>query len=163
MKPGDPYYGAAGIVQSLISQLLRRVPQLQAQDFVQRLKLHSKATMSTSFLCGLLDKLILCLPADTLVFCGIDAINIHEGHCYSVYQEFEEVVESLVQLRERTLINGCMFKLIFTCSWNSHKFYKLVPDQKQDVAWIPTRVSQQGGLTSSKWKSVLEKNLKFFA
>jgi len=156
IEPGDLYFGAAGMVRSLIGQLLDKVPQLPFQDLVPRDPAKAK---SVSFLCGLLEDLILRLPPDAVVFCAIDSINIHEEN-NSTYEEFEEVVETLVQIRERTASAGCAFKLIIACSWNSHRLYKLIPDQKREVMWLPVKVPHQGGLTTARWKAIMEKNLR---
>jgi hypothetical protein len=143
------------MVRSLLGQLLEKAPRLISQGVMIG---GPPKVKSLTSLCGLLEDVILGLPRDTIVFCAIDSINIHEENSTG-YDEFEELMESLVQIRMRTATVGCVFKLMIAYAWNSHRFYKLLPDQKRQVIWLPVKVPPQGGLTKAKWKAIMEKNI----
>jgi len=155
VKPDDPYFGAAALARSLLQQLLEQLPHTLSRDLVPR---NANRIQSTSYQCGILEDVVLRLPRDAFILCAIDSINIHEDQD-SNYEEFEEVLESLLQIREKTASSGCVFKLLIACSWNSRRLYKLIPDQRRDVMWLPVKIPQQGGLTISKWKYIMDKSM----
>lgn len=154
-KDTDPYYGAAGLLKSLLGQLLLRFPDL---DYSHMKKRAWKKVIDVDSLYDATESLLSQLAPEVVLFCAIDGINLYEEH-ESVYDEVEELIEFLVDLSQRP--DGCAFKLIMTCSWNSHKLYKLMPSQDQNVLWIPSNVTSQVRLTSTSWRTFLETNFHF--
>jgi len=157
VRSDDPYHGATGMLENLIGQLVYKLPDLNFLGLTRRQK---EEINLTDFLCGVLESLILELPANFIVFCVIEGINVNE-EIESSYKDFKEAVETLVNIATRSRFGGCAFKLILLCPWNSHKLYKLMPDQERTVFWIPAKVSSQGGLTTAKWNSFLRINFQF--
>ena len=154
-KETDPNYGASGILKSLLGQLLLRFPNLDYSHLKNRAW---KKVFDVDSLYGAIESLLAQLAPQVVLFCAIDGINLYEEH-ESVYDEVEEVTEFLVDLSQRP--GGCAFKLIMTCSWNSRRLYKLMPNQDQNVLWIPSNVPAQVRLTSTSWRTFLETNFHF--
>ena len=151
----DPNYGAAGLLRNLLGQLLLRFPDL---DYSYLKKRAWKKVFDTDSLYDAIESLLAQLTPEVVLFCAIDGINLYEER-ESVYNEVEEAIEFLVDLSKRP--DGCAFKLIMTCSWNSRKFYKLMPNQDHNVLWIPPKVPSQVRLTSTSWRAFLETNFHF--
>jgi hypothetical protein len=154
-KDTDPNYGATGLLRSILGQLLLRFPDL---DYSHLKKRAWKKVFDVDSLYDAIESLLAQLTPEVILFCAIDGINLYEER-ESVCNEVEEAIEFLVDLSKRP--DGCAFKLIMTCSWNSRKFHKLMPNQDQNVLWIPSKVPPQVRLTSTSWRAFLETNFHF--
>ena len=154
-KDTDPNYGAAGLLRNLLGQLLLRFPDLDCSRLKKRAW---KKLFDVDSLYVAIESLLAQLTPEVVLFCAIDGIILYEER-ESAYKEVEEAIEFLVDLSKRPDV--CAFKLIMTCSWNSRKFYKLMPNQDQNVLWIPSKVPAQARLTSTSWKAFLETNFHF--
>ena len=69
------------------------------------------------------------------------------------------MVQTLVDVVERTKESGCAFKLLLMSPWNSRMLYKEMLDQEGDVIWMPAKVPAQGGFTGMKWNASVGSNL----
>lgn len=152
----DPEYGVVGLLRSLIGQLLASFSELEVK-FQRRNRLQ---TSELEILYEKFESLFLELAPEVVLFCAIDSINIHEQN-KALRDEFEELVEFLLDMSQ--LPRSCTLKLIMICSWNSHSLYKLMPDQKDTVLWIPCSPPSQGGLTATKWGVFLQRNFQFLS
>ncbi|KAJ9149747.1 hypothetical protein NKR23_g4164 [Pleurostoma richardsiae] len=151
---GDAYYGATGMMRSLIAQLMAQRPNLRNPYS------NSEEESSVTDLCITFETLLLQLRPQDLAFCVVDCINCYEDN-ERLCPEFEETLETLLNLQSRTRVGGCAFKLLLACPWNSHRMVRLVPEQERAVVWLPAKVPSQGGLTGTKWKALMEKNFSF--
>lgn len=113
---------------------------------------------SVSDLCDIFDLLIAQLPPYIVVFCIIDSISFYEDSA-AVCEEASTVIQTLVDVVERTKEDGCAFKLLLMSPWNSRVLYKDMLDQDADVVWMPAKVPAQGGFTSMKWSASVGSNL----
>ena len=151
LQKDDPDNGPAGMMRSLLAQLL-----LAYRDFdlrtIQRMQHLDYDNVND--LCDMFDLLITQLPPYILVFCILDAISFYEDSA-TVCEEASIIVRALVDVGEQT---RCTFKLLLMSSWNSRILYKDMLDQ-QDVIWMPAKVPAQGGFTAMKWNASVDSNL----
>lgn len=155
LQKDDPDSGPDGMMRSLLAQLLlaysdfdlRTVRRLQHLDFDD-----------VKDLCDVFDLLIDQLPHYVVVFCVVDAISFYEDTA-AVCDEAGVVVQTLVDVVERTRESGCAFKLLLMSPWNSRVFYRYMQDQEGDVLWVPAKVPAQGGFTAMKWSATVESSL----
>lgn len=134
------------MMRSILAQLLlayrdfdlRTVQEMQNLDF-----------NDVNDLCDVFDQLITQLPQYIVVFCVIDAISIYEDSA-TVCEEASIVVQTLVDVVDRTKESGCAFKLLLMSPWNSRVLHKDMLDQEGDVVWMPAKVPAQGGYTGMK-------------
>jgi hypothetical protein len=97
------------------------------------------------------------LPARVTVLCTIDGITFHEDSRRRC-REAVRTVQTMVRLTESC--DGeeqCIFKVLFTCPGTSRSLYKEIA--KEDVLWLPRKVSAQGGFTSMKWSASVGKDV----
>lgn len=153
----DPDSGIAGLMRSLISQLLmchtefelptiRRISQVDPEN--------------VPVLCQIFQRLIFQLPPDIVVFCMVDAVTNYETSSLHM-EDSEAAVARLIEIVQKTHEERrCAFKLLLTSPKNTHRLYKLVPEQK-DVVWIPSRVPPTGGFTSMKWRANIDARMGF--
>jgi len=142
-------------MRTLLGQLLLKFPNLNYEYLIKH---RDKNEISIGFLYGALENLLIQLPPEVVLFCAIEGVKIYEDQA-SVCEEVEEVIEFLICASQRSV--RCAFKLILACPWNSHKFYKLAPDQDKDVLWIPSQVPRQPRLTSTVWNMLMKTNFQF--
>ncbi|KAJ5402762.1 uncharacterized protein N7487_008658 [Penicillium crustosum] len=147
-RSDDLNSGVTSLMKSLIGQLLMSYPDFGLQA-VREISQGDRESIDV--LCQIFHRLILQLPSDVILFCLIDAITIYETS-YSHIKDCEVTLNGLIEIVEQTQDYGCVFKLMFTNPQNSHRFYKLVPDQAKNVIWIPGRVPRTGGLTANNTK-----------
>ena len=151
LQKDDPDAGPAGMMRSLLAQLLlayrdfdlRTIQQMQHLDYDD-----------VNNLCDIFDLLITQLPPYILVVCILDAISFYEDSA-SVCEEARIIVRALVHATEKT---ACTFKLLLMSSWNSRILYKNILDQ-QNVIWMPAKVPAQGVFTAMKWNASIASHL----
>lgn len=151
----DPLYGAEGLLISFAGQLLLSYPQLKYSGSNKRQR---SLRPEDNPLYSIIESFVAQLPAEAVVFCIIEGINIYEEDSHE-YGHIEDALDFLVGLAQSR--TRCLFKLLITCPWNSRQFYKLLPDQDRTVLWIPSKVPARGRLTRNAWATFLEKNLGF--
>ena len=151
LQKDDPDNGPAGMMRSLLAQLL-----LAYRDFDLRTiqRMQNLNYDDVTDLCDIFDLLITQLPPHILVFCILDAISFYEDSA-KVCEEASIIVRALVDVGEQT---RCTFKLLLMSSWNSRILHKEMLDQ-QDVVWMPAKVPAQGGFTAMKWNASVDSNL----
>lgn len=155
LQKDDPDSGPAGMMRSLLAQLL-----LAYRDFDLRTiqRMQDLNYDDVNDLCDIFDLLIMQLPHYIVVFCVVDAISFYEDSP-TVCEEASIVVRTLVDGVEQTKESGCTFKLLLMSPWNSRTLYKDMLDQEGDVIWMPAKVPAQGGFTALKWSASVESNL----
>ncbi|KAK2752304.1 hypothetical protein FQN55_007344 [Onygenales sp. PD_40] len=151
----DPDFGVCGMMRSLICQLLLSYP-----DFGMRIvrQIQRVDQDDISSLCELFHMMIAQIPRYITIFCILDAATVYEEN-RSLREEGKSAVCKLMDIVQWTRDNGCIFKVLLTSAWNSHVFYKYMPDQQKDVLWIPAKVPAQGGFTKLKWSSSIDPNV----
>lgn len=145
MKSKDPDSGLGGLMRSLLAQLLVTYPDFNL-SIIQRLR--DIDSNSVSSLCEIFSTLIMQIPPQTMVFCMIDGITLHESSA-SQTEDVHKVVQTLVALTRSCKEHGCILKVLLTSPGNSRAVYKDL--DKADVMWMPRNVGSQGGFTSMKW------------
>ncbi|OJD18718.1 hypothetical protein AJ78_01255 [Emergomyces pasteurianus Ep9510] len=149
MRPDDPDYGVSGMMRNLIGQLLVAYPDF-GMSVIKQIQRTDQEDINS--LCQIFHMMIAQLPPHVTVFCVLDAITVYE-QSNSLREEGEFVVQELMDMVQWTKDHGCDFKILLTSAWNSHVFYKHVPDRQKDVIWMPAKVPPQGGFTKMKWDS----------
>lgn len=155
LHPNDLYEGIDGMMRSLLGQLLVAHRKFELTT-IERLQNIDRSNVDN--LCEMYFRLIMQLPAQETVFCIVDAMTFHEGSRSRCREEALTVVQMLVRLTE--CCDGpphCIFKVLLTCPGTSTTLYKKVA--KNDVLWMPRKVSAQGGFTSMKWNASAGKDL----
>lgn len=155
LQKDDPDCGPAGMMRNILAQLL-----LAYRDFDLRTiqRMQNLDYDDVNDLCDIFDILITQLPQYIVVFCIIDAISFYEDNA-TVCEEASIVVQTLVNVVERSKENGCAFKLLLMSPWNSRTLYKDMLDQEGDVIWMPAKVPAQGGFTGMKWNASVGSDL----
>ncbi|KLU84871.1 hypothetical protein MAPG_03905 [Magnaporthiopsis poae ATCC 64411] len=155
-------FGPLGVLRSLIGQLLARVPQLEVPRRLLEMDGRNPATSgeTVEVLNGLFERLLLQLPADTVVICVIDAVNVFEEQREEIQRDTRAMIEGLVRVKRFSELGCCAFKLLFACPWKSKALYRALPDGEDAVLWMPGHVAPQGGLSTTRWNSML---LQMFA
>lgn len=150
LKPNDPDAGVAGLIQSLLAQLLACPDQNFKVATVDKLSKSDPSDVTQ--LCAIYFSLISQLPSSTTVFCLVDALTFHEDNKRRC-KEAVTVVQTFVDLMEDpTDSQRCIFKALLTFPGASRVLYKEIT-RKEDVVWMPKKVSAQGGFTSMKWSA----------
>lgn len=150
----DPDAGVAGMMQSLLAQLLVSYENLKLAT-IDKFRLINPANVAA--LCTIYYDLILQLPADCMVFSIIDAMTFHEDN-KARCRDALNVVQTLADLTAACVGDEhCIFKVLLTCPGTSRSLYKEMA--KEDVIWMPSKVGVQGGFTSMKWNSSVGKTV----
>jgi len=144
-------FGVAGMMRSLISQLL-----VAYQDFsIQVVKGIQAADLDeVKDLCKMLFLLVAKLPRKTTVFCILDGVTRFEEN-KALREESEMVVKQMVEVVDWTAANGCCFKLLLTSPGRSQVLYRHLIEPERDSVWLPANVPSQGGFTKGKWEAAL--------
>jgi hypothetical protein len=149
-----PDGGVGGMMRSLLGQLLV-VHSTFDLPTMERLKRVDQSNFKA--LCEVYFRLIMQLPARVTVLCTIDGITFHEDS-RSRCREALRTVQTMVRLTESC--DGeehCIFKVLFTCPGTSRSLYKEIA--KEDVLWLPRKMSAHGGFTSMKWSASVGKDV----
>ncbi|EEH10615.1 conserved hypothetical protein [Histoplasma capsulatum G186AR] len=149
IRPDDPDYGVSGMMRNLIGQLLIAYPDF-GMSVIKQIQRTGQDDIRS--LCQIFHMMIAQLPPHVTVFCVLDAITVYEQNGL-LQEEGEYAVQELMSMVQWTKDHGCDFKILLTSAWNSHVFYKYVPDRQKDIIWIPAKVPPQGGFTRMKWDS----------
>lgn len=149
IRPDDPDYGVSGMMRNLIGQLLIAYPDF-GMSVIKQIQRTGQDDIRS--LCQIFHMMIAQLPPYATVFCVLDAITVYEQNGL-LHEEGEYAVQELMSIVQWTKDHGCDFKILLTSAWNSHVFYKYVPDRQKDIIWIPAKVPPQGGFTRMKWDS----------
>ncbi|KAL2366787.1 hypothetical protein RJZ56_000372 [Blastomyces dermatitidis] len=144
-----PDYGVSGMLRNLIGQLLIAYPDF-GMSVIKQIQRADQQDISS--LCQIFHRMISQLPPHVTVFCVLDAITVYEQNS-SLCEEGAFAVQELMDMVQWTKYHGCDFKVLLTSAWNSHIFYKYVPDRQKDIIWMPAKVPPQGGFTRMKWNS----------
>ncbi|OAX82257.1 hypothetical protein ACJ72_03394 [Emergomyces africanus] len=155
MRPNDPDYGVSGMMRNLIGQLLVAYSDF-GMSVIKQIQRTDQEDIKS--LCQIFHMMIAQLPPHVTVFCVLDAITAYEQNT-SLREEGEFAVQELMDMVQWTKDHGCDFKVLLTSAWNSHVFYKYVPDRQKDVLWMPAKVPPQGGFTKMKWDSGIAKDV----
>ena len=150
LSPSDPDTGLAGLMRSLLAQLLICPDHTFKMSTIDKLRKIDPSDVDA--LCTIYYSLITQLPSYTTVFCLIDALSFHEDNNRRC-KEALTVMQTLIDLMESPSDSQrCIFKALLTCPGISRTLYKEVV-RKEDVIWMPKKVSAQGGFTSMKWSA----------
>lgn len=155
LQKDDPDSGPAGLLRNILAQLLLAYRGFDLRT-IQRMQNLNYDDVND--LCDICDILIMQLPQYIVVFCIIDAISFYEDSA-PVCEEASIVVQTLVDIVERTKGSGCAFKLLLMSPWNSRVLHKDMLDQGRDVVWMPAKMPAQGGFTAMKWSASVGSNL----
>ena len=145
MDPDDPAAGPAGMMRSLLAQLIL---SYNAFKLTTLKRLQDTDPSSAEELSTIFASLIEQLPRRYLVFCIIDALTLYEdspARCGAG----AAATRILLQAMERCRAKGCMFKVLITCPGSSRVLYREF--EEEEIVWMPKRVDPQGGLTEVKW------------
>jgi hypothetical protein len=123
----NPLCGPAGLIRSLIFQLIRTSGYASFDlDFLFPAKIRnsiSKGDVAT--LCWVLEKLVKQLPLDTVLFCFVDGLSFFEGRKYK--PETMEIIECLQRLVQDQKLQSIFKLLIMHLSPNGHRKYLVNP------------------------------------
>lgn len=155
VRSNDPDSGVDGLMRNLLAQLLTAYLDF---DLRAILRMRDLDYHDVGDLCAIFERLVMQLPPHIVVFCVIDNINIYEDNAARC-EDAELVMQTLVDVVERTRDESCAFKVLLTSPWNSHVLYKHMSDQNRDVVWMPARIPLQGGFTESKWGAIVDRNV----
>ena len=150
LRPDDPDAGIAGLMRSLLAQLLICPDHNFKVSTVDKLRKIDPSDVDE--LCAIYFSLITQISSRTTVFCLIDALTFHEDNkrrckeALTVMQTFMDLMEDPVGSQR------CVFKVLLTCPGTSRVLYKEIT-RKEDIFWMPKKVSAQGGFTSMKWSA----------
>lgn len=153
----DPENRVAFMMRSFIAQLLRFYEDFDV-DTLHLIRLLDVTDVHT--LCQTFYQLILQLPSNVVPFCIADAVTSYETRDFEA-DASEIAVARLIDIVRKTREHGCVFKLLLTSVKNSHRLYKLMPDQTKDVVWMPSRVSSTGGFTTGKWNAIIGRHFNW--
>ena len=151
----DPEAGVAGLIRSLITQILAN-PYTEFAPSTTN-KIPQTDLSDVNALSTIYRALILQVPARITVFCVIDALTFHEDNKVRC-REALTLVQTLADLTDSCVGDEhCIFKVLLTCPGISRALYKELA--KGDVIWMPKNISAQGGFTSMKWSASAGKDL----
>ena len=143
----DPASGVAGMMRSLLAQLLVAYSGFELAVVSPLRHIGSDDVES---MCEIFATLILQIPENTMVFCIIDAMTFHEDSS-ARSKEAQKVVQMLLDVVVACGEGSCIFKVLLTSPGNSRALYRGF--SKEDVIWMPKKVTAQGGFTSMKWSA----------
>ena len=147
----DSDFGVAGMMRSLISQLLISYPDFSV-DIVRGIRaanLESVQDLSKIFYL-----LIGRLPRNRTVFCILDGVTRFE-ESNVLREESEAVVKEMMKVVNWTAEHGCCFKLLLTSPGSSRVLYRHLIEPERDSVWLPAKVPPRGGFTKGKWEGTL--------
>ena len=151
LEPRDPDFGLDGMMRSLLSQLLLSYPDFDLEVVRRMRNVHYD---DVNDLCDIFFTLVDQLPPQTVIFCILDGITFYEDDA-TACEDAVLVLQTLVDITERTRENGCAFKLLLMSPWNSRTLYRELIDQEADVLWTPLRVPALGGFTAAGWNATV--------
>lgn len=147
MDPDDPAAGPAGMMRSLLSQLLLSYSAFTLKTIKRLLDIDPS---EVGELCTAFADLIEQLPRQYLVLCIIDGMTLYEDpptRCEAA----AEATRILLELMETSKFRGGIFKLLVTCPGSSRALYREF--NEEEIIWMPKKVDPHGGLTEAKWSA----------
>lgn len=141
--PNDPDSGPAGMMRSLLAQLLAAYPAFDLAKIGRLDRINLKCVEQLSQLFRLLVEQV---SRRDQVTCIIDNVTIFEER-----REWKEAastaVEQLADLVDPGATGSCTFKLLLTSPITSTSLYRALPEHR--VIWLPERVPSTGHLTKA--------------
>ena len=147
MDLDDPASGPAGMMRSLLAQLLLSHSAFKLTTIKRLLNIDSS---EVGELCNAFADLIEQLPRRYVVFCIIDGMTLYEDsptRCEAA----AEATRTLLDVMESCGAKGCVFKLLVTCPGNSRTLYREFDEE--EIIRMPKKVDPHGGLTEAKWSA----------
>ena len=147
MDLDDPASGPAGMMRSLLAQLLL---SHRAFELTALRRLLNIDPSEIGELCDVFADLIEQLPRRYVVFCIIDGMTLYEDsptRCEAA----AEATQTLLEVMESCKTKRCMFKLLVTCPGSSRTLYREFDEE--EIIWMPKKVDPHGGLTETKWSA----------
>ena len=148
----DPDARPTGMMRSLIAQLLLIYPDFDLRVVRRLRKIDSDSADDLSKIFMLLMDQI---PPQSVLFCIVDGLTYYED-TKSQTSEAEMILGSLLDAVDRSIEAGWVFKLLLTSPNQSRILYRDIP--QENVVWLPSKVSSQGGFTSLKWEAGIGRN-----
>lgn len=140
----SPDNGPAGVLNSLLAQLLTRYQQFNLNQIKRLSKLNPDDVTALSRIFG---SLLAQLPSPIMVFCIIDNLQ-----CYADEQkEYAEIMLSKLISLTRQSEGRCIFKLLITVPIELQLYAVDDFDEEEEVLRIPERLEKRGGFTDMKW------------
>ena len=147
MDLDDPASGPAGMMRSLLAQLLLSHSAFKLTTIKRLLNIDPS---EVGELCNAFADLIEQLPRRYVVFCIIDGMTLYEDSP-SRCEATAEATRILLEVMESCNTKGCMFKLLVTCPGSSRTLYQEFDEE--EIIWMPKKVDPHGGLTEAKWSA----------
>ena len=147
MDLDDPASGPAGMMRSLLAQLLLSHSAFKLTTIKRLLNIDPS---EVGELCNAFADLIAQLPRRYVVFCIIDGMTLYEDsptRCEAA----ADATRILLEVMESCRTKGCMFKLLVTCPGSSRTLYREFDEE--EIIWMPKKVDPHGGLTEAKWSA----------
>ncbi|KAK4208819.1 hypothetical protein QBC37DRAFT_391694 [Rhypophila decipiens] len=152
---GDSDLGVAGMMRSLVGQLLVAYPNYSV-GVVQGIR--AANLDSVKDLCKIFILLIGQLPRNMTVFCILDGVTRFE-ETNAFREEGEAVVKEMMRVVNWTAENGCCFKLLLTSPGNSRVLYRHLLEPEKDSIWLPAKVPSRGGFINGKWEGTVGRDM----
>ncbi|MBE3047883.1 hypothetical protein IMZ48_36310, partial [Candidatus Bathyarchaeota archaeon] len=142
----------SAILNSLLGQLLEQCKEV---DPTKALELGDFKSNDVKAAFKRFDYVLSMLPADTTVFCVIDALSF-----YLISKETSEEAESLATrlmwlVRDEKKKRPCAFKLLLTAPYALRSAVVSGLDKRAEVLNIPCRPGGTGGFTDIKWNRLV--------
>ena len=147
MDLDDPATGPAGMMRSLLAQLLLSHSAFKLTIIKRLLNIDPS---EIGELCNAFADLIAQLPRRYVVFCIIDGMTLYE-ESPTRCEAAAEATRTLLEVMESCKTKGCMFKLLVTCPGSSRTLYREFDEE--EIIWMPKKVDPHGGLTEAKWSA----------
>lgn len=127
----DSLSGPAGLIRSLILQLLLQCPKLPEPnlDFISEDLFDQIWEFNLSALCYLFRLLVERIEQHMTIYCLIDNISELEGSIHGWRRELHYLIEKLIDIAEDDRIPA-IFKLLVTCGHRSIDVVSLFPKPK---------------------------------
>jgi hypothetical protein len=139
--------GPAGVLNSLLAQLLTRYTLFDVSLIKHLKKLESDDTKALGNLFG---KLLTQLPSKKMVFCIIDGLSFYEDE--ERMEDCEQLLRRLISLTRRLESDGsCIFKLLLTAP-TELRLNAVDKLDEEEILRIPEGLEKGGGFTDMKWE-----------
>jgi hypothetical protein len=156
----DPLTGGAGIIKSLIAQLLaqRCFDDADLAHISQRvnLSLLKRDTEKIQELCKLFALLVRRLRSDTTLFCVLDSVNLYEGEEYMQDMYVDRVLNDILSLTQDKNVKAHV-KILFTSPTDTNMIRKGF--QQKDILSMSGRLSVDKHFSNRRMSQNLQKTL----
>jgi hypothetical protein len=148
--------GLAGTLKSLIAQIISSCSIIPEGNVMRRVldERYDDVAKLGKTLCKLLSQ----LEKGCIVFCILDCVTEYEGRSFQADEDESEDVfvkdltETTRKLRDWG--KGPTLKLLFTCPWESRRFWKYVRDQREHVVWMPSSLPRTHEWNERSWQAM---------